>query len=231
MTDEAFLSDLRTATQAQHQTLNRQIILRLPLCLPPNAQSPKFYARGIVLFAQIYFAFEHLLDEKLVGGPLIIHYGKCLPDLRRTERLRAYIDLMKERLGTDVAKEMDLLEMKGHLFRARIVSALNTTPHAVLAYIWTMYLALFNGGKWIRRQLHLAGMDFWQGEELPASFFDFNEVAFSTHVGEDLKTYLKKAVFHAASSLMKEERVEIIRETKHIFLMCSEMVHWLDKNT
>lgn len=51
---------INSATQEQHAQLNRLILDRLPLALPPKALEPSLYAGGIAAFAQIYFAFEQV---------------------------------------------------------------------------------------------------------------------------------------------------------------------------
>ena len=223
---DAFLADLCASTRKDHRALNRLIILRLPLCLPPNADNPLVYARGIVLFGQIYYVFEQILKRGVSDNLLNIHYQRCLPYLLRTDRLKDDIHCMKPRFGSDAADELDSLASEAYTFRSRIASAIAAKPHVILAYTWIMYLALFNGGQWIQKQLKSAGTGFWHDQEFPISFFAFEE-GFAPGCGkEGLEACLKEGFLSAASVLTDTERDDVIHEAKHIFSLCSEMIHF-----
>ncbi|CZR57386.1 related to HMX1 ER localized, heme-binding peroxidase involved in the degradation of heme [Phialocephala subalpina] len=62
------LSDrINIATRSLHTQLNRLILLRLPLALPPTSTNPSKYISGLLYIAPIYITFESLwqsiLDE------------------------------------------------------------------------------------------------------------------------------------------------------------------------
>ncbi|EPQ63942.1 Bgt-5262 [Blumeria graminis f. sp. tritici] len=70
------LSDqINIANRARHTHLNKLIIERLPLALPPFSQNPSVYATGLLHFAPIYIAFEELWDN-------ILHPSQCSSSLR-----------------------------------------------------------------------------------------------------------------------------------------------------
>ncbi|KAK4219427.1 heme-binding protein HMX1, partial [Rhypophila decipiens] len=49
---------INIATRSAHTKLNRSLLLRLPLALPPKATTPSVYVTGLVHVAPIYIAFE-----------------------------------------------------------------------------------------------------------------------------------------------------------------------------
>jgi heme oxygenase len=53
-------SSVNIATRPTHSQLNRLIILRLPLALPPYTTNPSTYASGLLHIAPIYITFEYL---------------------------------------------------------------------------------------------------------------------------------------------------------------------------
>ena len=62
---------INIATRSVHAKLNKLILLRLPLAVPPHSPTPSTYVTGLLYFAPIYTAFErlwqHALDEKAAG--------------------------------------------------------------------------------------------------------------------------------------------------------------------
>jgi hypothetical protein len=91
-----------------------------------------------------------------------------------------------------------------------------------------MYLALFNGGRWIRRQLVSAGSNFWKGDAFPLSFWDFGDGS-GEEEDEALKLRFKDSLLAASSLLTEAEKEDVIEEAKRLFDMCSEMVLFLDE--
>ncbi|KAK3378409.1 hypothetical protein B0H63DRAFT_246813 [Podospora didyma] len=51
---------INIATRSSHTKLNKQILLRLPLAVPPRAHTPSAYVSGLLHVAPIYFTFESL---------------------------------------------------------------------------------------------------------------------------------------------------------------------------
>lgn len=222
--------ELHAAARERHRALNAAIIARLPLSLPPIVDSPYLYAKGMVVFGQIYFAFESFLtrasatshlDQRLVGIYTRLH----LPALARTQLLQGDLASLKSRFTG--AGELDSLAEASKLYHSQIEASLREKPHVLLAYAWTMYLALFNGGRWIRGQLVSAGSEFWRGEPFPLSFWELGDRLEE----EELKATFKEEFLVAASLLTDDEKDEVIEETNRLFDMCSEMVRFLDTTT
>lgn len=64
--DQRPLADaLRSSTRSIHKRLNRLIMCRLPMALPPRASDPSAYATGLLHIAPIYMTFEALWQNIL----------------------------------------------------------------------------------------------------------------------------------------------------------------------
>ena len=225
---------LRGATRQKHQNLNTQIIARLPLCLPPHANSPLIYAKGMVVFGQIYVAIEGYLatpPDHLELRTTEVYRTIHLPQLLRTSRLENDIALLKSRLSRHEVEELESLAKESRNFGRRVESSLAARPYTLLAYTWTMYLALFNGGRWIRKQLLIAGDEFWREEAFPLSFWDFDDPMHAVDVDEYLKETFKVRFQEAAAKLTEGERQDVLDEATQLFDLCSEMVELLDRRT
>ncbi|KIY03802.1 uncharacterized protein Z520_00493 [Fonsecaea multimorphosa CBS 102226] len=227
--------ELRATTRQRHHALNAQITQRLPLSLPPIADSPFNYTKGLIVFGQIYFAFENFLETQLVSGQLdqrLLHIYErvCFSWLLRSSRLQTDIDTLKSQLLRSQVEELEALVEESRGFRLRIERALSARPHVMLAYTWTMYLALFNGGRWIRRQLVSAGPEFWRPGTPPLSFWDFHSEE-DVDVDERLKGDLKEGFREAASTLTDSEQRDVVQEALNLFDLCTEMVDFLDHKT
>jgi Heme oxygenase len=115
---------------------------------------------------------------------------------------------------------------------------MHSHPHTLLAYTWIMYLALFNGGRWIRTQLLSSSAAAAAAASCPSHFWPYSSDAkdcltFWSFDGEDDGEDLKdkfKAKFDALSSeLSEEERQDVILEAVEIFKMCGKVVEGLDR--
>jgi heme oxygenase len=229
----ALAVELHAATREKHHELNVQIMARLPLCLPPVASDPAFYTQGMTVFGQIYFAFEDSLVKTLARTDLdqrlrIMSEQIYFPRLLRTARLRSDIAILKSGLDRTLADELSVLETDAAAFYQRIEDSLSERPHTVLAYAWSMYLALFNGGRVIRKQLAEPEAMFWRGDGFPLSFWDFDDDGVRGGKGEDLKVAFKEAFLLAADVLTDKEREDVIAESQALFDLCLEMVYYLD---
>ncbi|KAB5575961.1 hypothetical protein GE09DRAFT_1184841 [Coniochaeta sp. 2T2.1] len=64
--DNLFLGDaINIATRPVHTRLNKLILLRLPLAIPPRADDPSLYIQGILHITPLYIAFESLWHSAL----------------------------------------------------------------------------------------------------------------------------------------------------------------------
>lgn len=60
---------INIATRSAHAKLNKDLILRLPLALPPIAPTPSVYVSGLLHVAPIYIAFESLWRDIVNSAP------------------------------------------------------------------------------------------------------------------------------------------------------------------
>jgi hypothetical protein len=183
--DRPLAESIAIATRGIHARLNKLIISRLPLALPPHADDSLVYASGLLHIAPIYTTFESLWrdiilepvkdgQEDAASEPkycrtmvsdelretLVVLYAE---GLARADRL--IVDLQSMTGWTEAAtrEQLALVSRTGHL--AEVIShirrAINNKPHVLLAYSYIMYMALFAGGRFIRATLESAGKDFW----------------------------------------------------------------------
>ncbi|KAK9440158.1 hem oxygenase-like, multi-helical [Metarhizium brunneum] len=185
--DRPLAESIAVATRSIHARLNKLIIERLPLALPPQAGDPFVYASGLLHIAPIYTTFESLWSgiaqssleygeysrddwggskpsKPLVSDGLremlnVLH----IPGLMRADRLVADIQSMTGWTDAGTREQLEMISKTGHL--AEVVShikrAIRNKPHVLLAYSYIMYMALFAGGRFIRATLESAGNDFW----------------------------------------------------------------------
>jgi len=149
--------------------------------------------------------------------------------LERRASLHDDLRMLKDR------SEYPLLphEFIGHWHQI-VTDRLILQPHRILAYQWVMYMALFNGGRWIRDQLVAAGPKFWKGPHASEcdrdgkidciSFWHFpGEVD-----GEDIKDDFKARFSEVAFQLSDRQHHDIVEEAVHVFDLCRNVVEWLD---
>ena len=76
---------IAASTRSAHAKLNKLIVARLPLALPPNTADPSLYASGILHIAPIYITFEALWQNILDTPPESTPTGSisdgCDPDV------------------------------------------------------------------------------------------------------------------------------------------------------
>ncbi|KAI4145355.1 MAG: hypothetical protein LQ340_006321 [Diploschistes diacapsis] len=236
-----------------HTQLNQLILSRLPLCLPPHTQHPNLYATGLLQFAPIYVAFEaawQLLSdyeptselglETAVVLSSLIHLH--IPTLQRTERLRQDLSLL-------LRQPLELIDVRlqhpdsrqAREFVRHIKAVACYKPHALIAYTWVMYMALFNGGRWIREQLSTARDLTWvltqDSLEVAAAFAGdstHSEAGLSfwhfegAEDGDDIKTEFKARLVDVGAMLSPDHKADIVQEASEIFKRCVGLVEEID---
>lgn len=188
--DRLLTESIAIATRSIHTKLNKLIIARLPLILPPQAPDPSVYASGLLHIAPIYKAFEsswqNLLDasasEQTAESKNNIREATQVPDrlcpilqslrlpgLMRSHQLVADIQSLTGWSEHVVEEQMDMITRTGHLaqFISHIKRAINNKPHVLLAYSYILFMALFSGGRFIRATLESAGEEFWNETASP----------------------------------------------------------------
>jgi Heme oxygenase len=220
---------LLTNSRAYHTSLNRLITSRLPLCLPPHAPDSSTYRLGISAFAEIYFAFESQWTDLISPTPptaippRIQTLLRTLyhPPLLRTASQTHDLTLLSHKHPTNHPKPHQQTALT-----TKITNRIHSRPHTLLAYPWILYLALFNGGRWIRAQL--LSSDFWPTPHPAAdhlTFWHFDD----DHDGEDIKSEFKARFESAAAQLTEAECRDVVEEAVEIFRICAAVVEGLDR--
>ena len=245
---------LRRSHRSRHTQLNHLILSRLPLCLPPHATHPSPYALGLLHFAPIYSAFEaawQLLSDFEPTSELNLETAVVLsslihlhnPSLLRTDRLRQDLALLLQQPTEliDVRlRHPDSRQARDFVRHIKDIACYK--PHALIAYTWVMYMALFNGGKWIREQLSVARDLTWalnkDAMELAAALTggsNQSEVGLSfwhfegKEDGDDIKAEYKARLSDVGTMLSPDHRADIVQEANEIFERCINLVDEIDK--
>lgn len=174
-TPKSLAGDMVSATRPMHTKINKLIMSRLPLAIPPKAPDPGLYACGLLHILPVYMTFEQLwldildtppgdapgqISERVHTILKEIH----LPQLFRSDRLRADIKSMTG--WTDDILDLQINGIKGtgelSVFISHIKQVVYAKPHVLIAYSYNLFMALFAGGRFIRAILEKAGEEFWQ---------------------------------------------------------------------
>ncbi|KAG5971700.1 hypothetical protein E4U56_006680 [Claviceps arundinis] len=250
--DRPLAESITLATRPIHAKLNKLVIARLPLALPPLATSSLVYASGLMHIAPIYSTFEtawsdilHESDPSKVSPEVLKALDSLhLPGLMRADRLEADIRSMMGWTQAATREQLDRVSETGHLeeFVSHIRRAINSKPHVLLAYSYILFMALFAGGRYMRATLESAGEDFWQrlpsGPDsqreneassteqcgMPLRFFHFD----TPLDGEDLRRDFKQRLADAEMSLTYQEKHDIVQEAICIFENLILLVAQLD---
>ncbi|KAK2753176.1 heme oxygenase [Arachnomyces sp. PD_36] len=133
-------------------------------------------------------------------------------------------------------------------FAQHITITTRVSPHLLLAYTWIMYMALFNGGRWIHGKLEEGGADFWDPllasddqdsdtnldrdptfKNTHLSFWSFpTSASNATDNSEVIKSTFRTRFLAAEMLLTEHERNQVIDETIEIFRRCSDIVNEID---
>ncbi|KAG6037153.1 hypothetical protein E4U19_002626 [Claviceps sp. Clav32 group G5] len=250
--DRPLAESITLATRPIHAKLNKLIIARLPLALPPLATNSLAYASGLMHIAPIYSTFEtewsdilHESDPSKVSPEVLKALDSLrLPGLMRADRLEADIQSMMGWTQAGTREQLDRVSETGHLeeFVSHIRRAINSKPHVLLAYSYILFMALFAGGRYMRATLESAGEDFWQRVPsnpdsqqenetsstekcgMPLRFFHFD----TPLDGEDLRRDFKQRLADADMSLSYQEKHDIVQEAICIFENLLLLVAQLD---
>jgi heme oxygenase len=238
--------------------------------LPPRTSSPETYAAGLEHFAAIFFTFESIWDkitssagtnntledtweslDKLSASTAsaeadaVISFLRTLRPLGISRSERLHLDLAR----LDDGRTLEATEqMRGEAlseFLTHIREVVREKPHVLVAYAWTMYMAVFSGGRWIRSQLCGAGEEFWTGSPPPTAQAKEDKVALDmgqfeglglsfwffpgSQDGEDIKAAFKHRLEEGEHIFTPEQRGDIVAEAQDIFTRCDALVHELDR--
>jgi heme oxygenase len=162
--------------------------------------------------------------------------------LARSARLRADLETLTGLNATDLSVLLATYPGdKVEEYCAHIRLAVAKRPHALVAYAWCYYMAVFSGGRWIRGELTKAPDPFWRsaaqaiGKGTEAGEPPLSERGLSLwnfdgeQDGEDIKAQFKARLADADVLFTDEERVDVIEEAKQIFVRSAQLVEELDR--
>ncbi|EED22811.1 conserved hypothetical protein [Talaromyces stipitatus ATCC 10500] len=243
---------IHAASRAIHHKLHHGVVGRLLLAIPPNTNSPHLYALGISRFARIYSVFEtawreylstssHSSSAELSTNDQARYHALLsqayISTLARSQRLTSDLTNLKTEWGDNITTAQEGNDVAVRDTVTHVTQTCLKKPYVLLAYSWIMYMALFNGGRWIRDQLINAGPQFWfqQNENIDKadaligpsflSFWFFDDA----EDGEDVKRAFKAAFVEASRKyLTQDECADVIRETNAMFQHCLNIVSEID---
>lgn len=211
------------------------------------------YYLGILTFGQIFVAFESAVqgysadqktsethDEPQRNPRLLSTLHTA--GLQRTQNLKQDLGYLSRHLKAQDAYISEVLSKTEERLRNEVSSKTRAVedhiqhrPYLALAYAWSMYLALFNGGRYLHRSLAAAGPQFWFNDQDVAdagitalSFWHFDAASESDPGADQLKIQFKANFDAAASMLTKAEEEEVVEEAQGLFKLCMDLVCYLD---
>ncbi|KAE8397086.1 hypothetical protein BDV37DRAFT_292511 [Aspergillus pseudonomiae] len=234
---------IKAAIRVPHMEVNRMNSARVLQCLSGEKRSLGLYTLGFSYYAEMYLAFEEAwrdLRDWIVKYPCSSTsptYEKRISDLLK---LLSMVDLYRtERLIEDLRRlhssypaMTNLTTNESHDMHIKdvIKRRINENPHKLLAYVWVLYSALFNGGRFIRQVILKAGPGFWglttddeiQSFPPPLSFWAVNN-------DPEFHEAFKSRVNEAGELLTLHERQDVIQESVWILHRCKELTEELDE--
>lgn len=199
------------------------------------------------MFGHIFLTFEQAINEVLLetsDDETRARHIRLLQTLRteqlpRTEALKRDYKTLSDRLrlrNPGIAIVEKRVQEQAAESTRHILENIGSKPHTALAYTWTMYLALFNGGRWLYKQLASPGPGFWleptnkeQSDTIieALSFWRF-ETSPQDPQAEELKLEFKGKFEEASNTLTDEERHEVVEEAVKLFELCLNLINGLD---
>lgn len=241
---------INTATRSQHTHLNRLLMQRLPLALPPHTKSPLLFGKGIVPFARLFTLFEiewELLNRQFQRDPKrfsgheyeVRRWLATLqpPGLARSHRLKNDLRHLRMVGGSTIYDTVAL----GDDFTNKMRELVRRKPHILIAFAWVFYMAVFSGGRWVRQQLARSGVEFWMqqknsvqvGDDHQAPVLDLPGISFLSfdggHDGEDAKALFKARLADSDGLLNEQEQQDVIDVAGQLFDRCIGLVDDLDR--
>jgi heme oxygenase len=225
--EKTLQEELQYAIRHDHLIINHLISSRMPLCLPPKTDNPLRFALGLTAFAHLYTSFEYAWETITSQASKPPAYLLDLQTTGLTRHLRLDRDLrsLAHLVGSSGARRMQRIRGQTVHFQRDIFHLCQNKPHLILAWAWTMYLAIFNGGRYIRAGLEDAGDDFWGTKIYPLEFWNFE----GKDDGATIHEAFKKNFDQSAEHLTRHQKDEVIAEAKRVFHVVEDVVHELDK--
>ncbi|OQO14754.1 hypothetical protein B0A48_00136 [Cryoendolithus antarcticus] len=235
-------TEINTSTRVIHAELNKLITARIPLALPQCAKDTSLYALGLSVFARIYIDIEEALDELAQEHPLerrdhsraVVRWLMTLRTHGLARKSRLQNDLRS--LGAKVPPARTQVALGA--ISDNIDNCLRHKPHVLIAYMWVMYMAIFSGGRHLRKELSRAGPGFWPSPKSFASMGSFSDLSRPGYTflsfdgksdGEDIKADFKTRLTEGDALLSEDERREAVEAADELFRLCVDIVTALDE--
>lgn len=188
---------INVAIASSHTKINRLILDRMPRAVPPQTDNPSAYITGLLHIGAVYVAFESLWQNILAihsdiapipytypfshdprqrdDAPQITQRTRHIleqaywPVLLRSARIKADIRSMTGWPDHVIDEQIRSVGTSGRLgkFTLHIHESVTAKPHLLLAYAYSLYLALLSGGTYIRTELMYLKSDFWHATPTP----------------------------------------------------------------
>ncbi|KAI1801392.1 heme oxygenase-like protein [Daldinia bambusicola] len=156
--------EMNKAARPLHTKLNKLVVSRMRLALPPHADDAQSYTTGLLHILPIYQAFEREWDAILEDSRTATKPGdrvtSLLADLRveglaRSSALQEDIAALLSRDDALIRARTESVSHAPALvaFQEHIRKTVQARPHVLIAYGWVLYMALFSGGRFMRASL------------------------------------------------------------------------------
>ena len=175
---------------------------------------------------------SHTIDHRIVSALKHLY----LPELLRTQSLRSDLSCLLRQPLDRVDEELASLQGR-HIqtFVEHLEPTCALKPHVLIAYAWVFYMALFNGGRWIRAQLLAVKKSSWSinPRAMEAASTSYEGLSFwhfpGDQDGEDIKSEFKARLADIESLLTAQQSQDIVDEACLIFEHCELLVEDLDE--
>lgn len=220
----ALANRINLETKSIHDTMDKLVSMKFVLAM----KDYKLYRQGLQSFYHVFVAIE-----------------RNIPVVMNSKYGYIYKEVWDERIARKLALEKDLFFYYNNdkfltpihktqiEFQQHIDQIAQEKPHLLLAYLHVMYLALFAGGKVMKKSLQ-KNIGFFPKKQGLTNEDILNEgmnfFNFDVENDEDLKlSYKENYELATRNNLTEEEKLEIIEESKYIFSKNFDCVNELEK--
>lgn len=225
----ALANRINLETRGLHDKVDKMVTLKLAIAL----RNHKVYRQGLQCFYHVFASIEKALYKQL---ELDDEWSEMLKQVWKPEIARAgraeddllfFYDDHKEKFINPIMPAQ--IEFSNH-----ILEAAAEKPYLLFAYLHTMYLALFAGGRIMRSSIvkatgmypHKDSLSHDQIVKMGTNFFSFDVP------DEDLLRIMYKRDYELVTrnGLTEAQKTEIIEESKYIFSQNAKCITELESH-
>ncbi|KAI5807031.1 hypothetical protein EDC01DRAFT_700007 [Geopyxis carbonaria] len=232
---------MNNATRDLHDSINLLIMSRFASCLQ-HPRGYTLYREGLLSYYHIYLAFEGIYTSLLSSPTSMPPHTRAaltaLSDARLARAPALAADLaylfFDTPGGFDAARDAAAARPQVAAYVRHIETVCRARPHTLVAYAHVYYMALFAGGKILRRQLqgaagfvpvHGPASDADMAVRCATNLFQF---PVAEEEREGLRTRFKEAMGLVEELLTEGERAEVVQEAREVFKWNGVLVGELD---